>query len=422
MAAPSVRATGAATSTTTTTSVTINKPTGTTSGDLLIAVVANGGASSAPSTVPSGWTLLDSATVTTGVTSPFWGGLYYLVAGGSEPSSYTWSGFTDSCTGCMIAVQGADTGSPFDAHTVQSNVDPATGTAGITTTVADTLIVAAEAADDNRAMGPPSAAWACATDPTTLTEQIEQLSSGGADTGSGIAAASKAVAGATGAFTVGFNGGADNVGFLLAVKPAAGATNINVSDSGAGSEVASVSATVPLTEVGAATDDTAVAASVPLSESASASDSIAVAIPVPVSDSGAGSDALTATAAVPLADAGSATDSLAASATVTLGESGVGSDSIAVSVPKSLSDSGSGSETVTTAVSAALADAAAATEQIALAALVAATETGTATDAISIQVSVPGQRPGVLRTSTGPAAGLSTTTSHVGQLTTVVST
>jgi len=214
VAAPAYRSAGLPTLNTTTTSVTITKPTGTVSGDLLIACVTNGSANAAPSSVPSGWALLVGQGGTT-----WWGGIYYLVAGGSEPADYTWSGFTDSCTGVMIAVSGADPTTPFDVFSAAANVGTATpGSASITTTVADTLIVGACSEDDNNGLS----TWACATDPTTLSERADFGSSGGADTNAGIATGTKTTAGATGAFSLAISAARDSSAFLMAVKAPSG--------------------------------------------------------------------------------------------------------------------------------------------------------------------------------------------------------
>jgi hypothetical protein len=214
MAAPAYRATGVATLGNTTTTVTVNKPAGTISGDVLLALVTNRGANAAPSTVPSGWTLLDSAGSSTG--DIMWAGLYYLVAGGSEPADYTWSGFTDSCSGGMIAVSGADTSAPFNVHTVRYNAAGATGTAGVTTTVADTLVVSGYGSYDNNSVTQNS--WACTTDPA-LTHRLESTSSGGNDSAVGAATGTKASAGATGASSYTLSASRSTVGFLLAVAP-----------------------------------------------------------------------------------------------------------------------------------------------------------------------------------------------------------
>lgn len=68
------------------TSVTANKPTGVVSGDLLLAVFTN---NNQTVTRPSGWTQLFYTSASTG--NSWSTGVYYKVAGASEPSSYTFS-------------------------------------------------------------------------------------------------------------------------------------------------------------------------------------------------------------------------------------------------------------------------------------------------------------------------------------------
>jgi hypothetical protein len=71
---------------TTTGQLILTKPSGVVSGDLMIAQVAR--RSTATLTVPSGWTLIRSDS-DTDVTQNL--STYYKVAGGSEPSTYTWT-------------------------------------------------------------------------------------------------------------------------------------------------------------------------------------------------------------------------------------------------------------------------------------------------------------------------------------------
>src|ERR1044072_5822644 len=71
-------------------------------------------------------------------------------------------------------------------------------------------------------MGP----WSCAT-LGTLTEQIESLSSGGADAGTAFATATQATAGSTGALTVTFGGTRPSAGFLISVKAPSGDATVN---------------------------------------------------------------------------------------------------------------------------------------------------------------------------------------------------
>ena len=77
------------------TTCTVTKPSGTTSGDILVAAVAKSTTAS-PSGVPSGWALVTSDTsIKTNV--PFFNviqngcGFYWKEAGGSEPADYTWT-------------------------------------------------------------------------------------------------------------------------------------------------------------------------------------------------------------------------------------------------------------------------------------------------------------------------------------------
>lgn len=211
--APSVRSAAGATSGTTTTAVTVTKPAGVADGDYLYAGITNGGANTAPSGIPTDWVLVPGSSQS-GTT--WWGGVYrkHITSAAGEPANYTWSGATDSCTGAAVAVQAADQTTPEHAVTSRSNLSGTTGTAGLTTTVADCLILMFGLIDDNQTLS----AYVCATDPATLTEAIEQLSSGGDDTGVGIASALKATAGATGASSHTLGGMRNNTGVLIAIQ------------------------------------------------------------------------------------------------------------------------------------------------------------------------------------------------------------
>lgn len=93
------------------TDLTLTKPTGTTTNDILFALLkdASGGD---PSATPSGWSLLVSDVLTAGM-KHF---LYYLVAGGSEPANYTWTWASGTrLTGTMICYRdGFNTATPID--------------------------------------------------------------------------------------------------------------------------------------------------------------------------------------------------------------------------------------------------------------------------------------------------------------------
>jgi hypothetical protein len=105
----------------TTSSFALNVPSGTLSGDMMIANIgtSNGTADVTP---PSGWTKI-SAPTTTGTTQA----VYYRVAGSSEPASYTWTCSSDYVAATCVSYSGVDTvagianngtstGSPASTH------------------------------------------------------------------------------------------------------------------------------------------------------------------------------------------------------------------------------------------------------------------------------------------------------------------
>lgn len=211
MAAPAFVAAGLG-PTTSSTSTTIPKPAGTVAGHVLYALVTNGGAATAPSTVPSGWALTYGLVTGGGG----WVGVYEHVAGGSEPSSYTWSGFTDSCAGSMVAVSGADTTTPTHKVHATATLNSSVPTdSGVTTTVTDCLIVAGCGIGDNTSVN----TWTSTGDPAALTERTEVQSTGGSDTTSALASAPQAAMGATGTLTVALAGSRNSIVFTIAVQP-----------------------------------------------------------------------------------------------------------------------------------------------------------------------------------------------------------
>jgi hypothetical protein len=104
---------GAATS-----AVTVNKPTGTANGDLMIAMIFNGGTSVIGTiTAPWGWIQCTDSPQAQAAASVS-GLMYYKIAGYSEPSSYTWN-YGIASTYCTVAIctyRGVDINAPFDSH------------------------------------------------------------------------------------------------------------------------------------------------------------------------------------------------------------------------------------------------------------------------------------------------------------------
>ena len=111
---------------------TASKPAGTASGDLMVAFVEAIGSSASVTGFPSGWTRQGAQTGNSNILSECW----VKVAGGSEPSSYSWT-LSASLRGRVTihTYTGQDPSTPIDAYN--------TGLAGLNVTAATpTLTVA----------------------------------------------------------------------------------------------------------------------------------------------------------------------------------------------------------------------------------------------------------------------------------------
>jgi hypothetical protein len=95
------------------TSVLANKPTGVAPNDILIGIIS---ANSISVTPPSGWTMFDSDN--NGV---LYTKLYYKVAGGSEPSDYTWTCASGPIVASIAAFRGCDTAAPIVNSSASTN-------------------------------------------------------------------------------------------------------------------------------------------------------------------------------------------------------------------------------------------------------------------------------------------------------------
>ena len=142
--------------------ITVNKPAGVLSGDLLIAYISKT-MYGVGDLAPSGWTLIRTDSNSSCCRS----GIYYKVATSSEPASYTWNiaGSETYGIGTIQVYRGADTTSPINAHGATT---PISGTSyqapSITTTVADTRLVTFFVARNG------TATW---TPPTGMTEAYD---------------------------------------------------------------------------------------------------------------------------------------------------------------------------------------------------------------------------------------------------------
>lgn len=146
--APAFRSASEAYSAATGNSLTITKPSGVIAGDILVVSIYWNDRSQAVE-APSGWTLIDYFENDDPSASA---GSWFKVAGGAEPSDYTWSspGSVSRRSGTMAAFSGSYDANPEDAAVVTTISDP--GSAGITTVSDSTMVVYMggydEAADD----------------------------------------------------------------------------------------------------------------------------------------------------------------------------------------------------------------------------------------------------------------------------------
>ncbi|QRO01087.1 cell wall anchor protein [Archangium violaceum] len=115
------------------------KPPGTAQGDVLLARIVNRDNVTATVTPPAGWTLIRSDQSASQLKA--W--VFYKVAGGAEPASYTFSiDLTSNLAGSIVAFSGADPVNPIDAQSGQKNGLTASFiTPAITTTASNGVAV-----------------------------------------------------------------------------------------------------------------------------------------------------------------------------------------------------------------------------------------------------------------------------------------
>jgi len=208
--------------------LTIGKPAGVVSGDLLVAAISVRSAN--PST-PSGWTLVwcgNSGSSTGGTTCPASStvslAVYWKVAGTSEPSTYSGWTTTQKAAGVITAYYNVNTSTPIDVQNGTGYTSSVTSlsTPSITTAVANTMLVASFGAADGT---DPAFGTSVASMPAGMTDEWDK--NGAVSSGSASGAAHGAMfdaiqdnIGATGQKTVTMSSSAVGVAHLLALKPA----------------------------------------------------------------------------------------------------------------------------------------------------------------------------------------------------------
>jgi hypothetical protein len=196
----------------TATALTINVPAGTTTGDVMVAAIALK-TSSITITPPAGWTSLNRVNQAAG--DPNAQELFYRVATGSEPASYTWnfSAAVFGAVGGVVSYRGVDTSSPIDVYGGNVTASATTHTAtGVTTTTSNAMVVTAHSFASAETWTPPAG----------MTERVDRASitaSNAAGMALEMSDVLQLTAGATGNKTATAAGNADTgVAQILALK------------------------------------------------------------------------------------------------------------------------------------------------------------------------------------------------------------
>jgi hypothetical protein len=243
--------------------LTIGRPSGVIAGDIIIANIVqnetdndNGGLSNVTAT---GWNLVSGGLIRSDGTNDgqnaWWGTVLYRIADGTEANVLTFdlpNSRADMAIGSVVAFSGVTAtagfaadgtaGGPFDVDPGTFNLaNLATATATeITTATANAAVVMFAQVNNDRSYS----SWA-STNPTTLNELYDNLTTSGDDASVGAAWAIRSAAGATGNGTVTISASDRNAALMIALRQAVPAITVSASPiSLCGSGTTSLSATI----------------------------------------------------------------------------------------------------------------------------------------------------------------------------------
>ena len=263
-----------------TATVSVAVPAGTAYDDLLLLFVET---ANEVQTVPSGWTEVTNSPQGTGTAATSGAvritAFYRFATSASEPAA-SLTGTLDHKAAIMLAFRGVSKSAPFNvtAGSVQAAATTAMSFTGVTTTVANALIVLAAGQDEDLS-GTASASTYANAGLTNILERHDQIDSTGRGGGLVILTADRAATGATGA-TTGTSAASTTHAYLtMALTPAAPGTQSEFA-AAADTSSASLSAAHAQSEATSAADTTsAVGSAIGLNaaqaEAASANDASA---------------------------------------------------------------------------------------------------------------------------------------------------
>lgn len=199
------------------TSITIAKPIGTVSGNTLLAgIVIDATSGADPIDVPSGWTAVGAQQDSTLMSSR----MFWIIAGGSEPSDYTWDGWaSEDAAGFILRISGAHATTPIDESQSNPESSSTVPTANsITTNVDETLAIAMVGQDGPYLNSYPGGSW---------TDGSITISPSAAEVSAGYAYKDMATAGATGNADFGSSSSRRSANWQVSIAPAVAAAGGN---------------------------------------------------------------------------------------------------------------------------------------------------------------------------------------------------
>lgn len=197
----------------------LNRPTGTVNGSFLLAAITVDGGNNTTITPPAGWTLVqrtDSGNFLNLAT-------YRRFAGGSEPTSYSWSiSPTARASGGIARFSGVDSSNPIadanDSNASNSSASLAVGS--VTPSSGNTMLVGVFASDSNATFLAPGG----------MTERFDLSNVNAGGPATMVATQGQASSGSSGSRTATASLSARWAAQLIALRPAAGGTDIYGTD------------------------------------------------------------------------------------------------------------------------------------------------------------------------------------------------
>jgi hypothetical protein len=220
-------------------------------GDILLLGVTNRDGTADPTVVDNegagSWAKVSNQNAATNGSLSVW---WKRASANTASKTITISGGTGSVSSAVTPYRGAlAAGTPYGTPVPESNASGNVSTAGITTSAAGSFVCLFVGVTSNDTLNPNTYV---ATDPATLTERAEGISTSGSDCSMSHASAERATAGATGTISWSQTAGTGaSIVFELKTEPVAatGTTSVTqAANTAAGTATVAISGTASLTQ------------------------------------------------------------------------------------------------------------------------------------------------------------------------------